>query len=59
MVTVADSVNDAPVPRVASSSSTDGVPTSRSGYSPAVTFTDDEQLSVVGDSSVTESTHAP
>ena len=54
LVTVADRVNAAPVPTVASSSSTDGVPSCRFG-AVAVTVTAAEQLSVVSDSSVTQS----
>ena len=56
--TVADSVNVPPVAGPASD--TVGVPTSRSGTgSDTSTRTDDEQLSVASDSSVTASTHAP
>ena len=55
--TVALRVNDAPV--VGLLSSTDGVPTTRSGAALTVTAIPLEQLFVVSDSPDTESTQAP
>ena len=56
-LTVADRVNVAPA--AGPLSLTVGDATTKSGLSGTVTCTEDEQLLVVSDSSVTVSTHAP